>query len=116
MAAAPRSRPIVRRALADRDVDEALDHYVSVSTRAAEGFVKALERAYTQIRRAPEAGSPRWAHALDLPGLRAWPLMRYPYLVFYSVAPARIEVWRLLHTRRDIPTWLAVEDDAAPGS
>lgn len=88
--------------------------YLAESARAAVGFVRALEQAYGHIRRAPDSGSPRWAHALDLPGLRARPLKRYPYLAFYAVLPVRIEVWRVLHTRRDIPHWLA-EDDALPG-
>ena len=108
--------PLARRALADRDVDHALDCYLAESARAAEGFVKALERAYNHIRRAPHSGSPRWAHALDLPGLRAWPLKRYPYLVFYTVLPTRIEVWRVLHSRRDIPAWLAEGESDSPPS
>lgn len=114
MAGPSRRRPLTRRALADRDVEEALDHCLAESARAAEGFVKALEQAFGHIRRAPDSGSPRWAHALDLPGLRAWPLKRYPYLVFYAALPARIEVWRLLHLRRDIPAWLAEGESAGP--
>lgn len=116
MAVPGRRRLLVRLALADRDVEEALDHCLAESARAAEGFVKALEQAYGHVRRAPDSGSPRWAHALDLPGLRAWPLKRYPYLVFYVVLPARIEVWRVLHTRRDIPVWLAEDEPAGPPS
>ena len=46
------------------------------------GFIDALEQAYTHIGRHPATGSPRHAHELDLPGLRAWPLTRYPYIVF----------------------------------
>ena len=114
MARPRRLLPLARRALADRDVDEALDHYLAEAARAAEGFVKSMERAYGHIRRAPDSGSPRWAHALDLPGLRAWPLKRYPYLVFYVVLPARIEVWRVLHMRRDMPAWLAEDESASP--
>jgi toxin ParE1/3/4 len=40
---------------------------------------------------------------LNLPGLRHWSLGRYPYLVFYVEQPGYIEVWRVLHERRDIP-------------
>ena len=69
------------------------------------GFVDALEKAYGQIGRNPGTGSPRYAHELNLPGLRAWPLTRYPHLVFYVEHPDHIDVWRVLHGKQDIPTW-----------
>lgn len=106
--------PLIRRAQADLDVESALDHYIGESTRAAEGFVKAIERAYTHIGRAPDSGSPRWSQELNLPDLRSWPCTRYPYLVFYRVTADHIEIWRVLHTRLDLPSWLA--DEGSPGS
>jgi hypothetical protein len=30
-------------------------------------------------------------------------MRRYPYVVFYVEREDRIDVWRVLHTRRDIP-------------
>ena len=102
--------PLIRRAQADLDVESALDHYIGESTRAAEGFVKAIERAYTHIGRAPDSGSPRWSQELNLPGLRFWPLARYPHLVFYVERPQHIEVWRVLHGQRDIPAWMQQPD------
>ena len=96
-------RSLVRRARADADVHEAIDHYLEESTGAALGFVDALELAYEQIRRSPAMGSPRYGHELNLQGLRCWPCRRYPYLVFYVAFDDRIEVWRVLHMSRDIP-------------
>ncbi len=46
---------------------------------------------------------------LDLPELRSWPLKRYPFLVFYVEQPDHIDVWRVLHGQRDIPSWLREE-------
>jgi toxin ParE1/3/4 len=60
-------------------------------------------------------GGDRYAHALDLPGLRFWPCTRYPYLVFYAERDEQIEVWRVLHTSRDIPRWLIERDPIDPG-
>ena len=57
-------------------------------------------------RRTPITGSPRYAHELNLPGLRSWPCKRYPYLVFYVELADSIDVWWVLHTRRDTPRWL----------
>lgn len=58
----------------------------------------------------PATGSPRYAHELNLPGLRCWSLARYPYLVFYVEHPDHIDVWRLLHGQRDIPAWMQAQE------
>lgn len=100
-------KPVIPRELANRDVDEAIGHYLSEGARqAALGFIEALEQGYAHIGRHPAAGSPRYAHELDLPGLRSWPLKRYPYLVFYIERGDHVDVWRVLHGQRDIPAWL----------
>jgi toxin ParE1/3/4 len=104
-------KPVIARAMASHDIDENLAYYLSESAEAAAlGFIDALEKAYTHISRHPATGSLRYAHALDLPGLRCWPLTRYPHLVFYLERPDHIDVWRVLHGKRDIPVWLADSD------
>jgi toxin ParE1/3/4 len=96
-------KPVIQRDVASRDADLAIDHYLSEDApHAALGFIDALEQAYAHIGRAPGTGSPRYAHELNLPGLRFWPLSRYPYLVFYVEHDKHIDVWRILHGRRDI--------------
>ena len=103
-----KTKPVVPRELAKRDVDEAIEHYLSEdAAEAALGFIDALERAYTHISRHPSSGSPRYAHELNLPGLRSWSLTRYPYLLFYVEQPDHVDVWRVLHSLRDIPAWMA---------
>ncbi len=100
-------RLVIPRELANRDVDEVIEHYLSQDAeQAALGFVEDLEQAYAHIGRHPATGSPRYAHELNLPGLRSWPLTRYPYLVFYVERSDHIDVWRVLHGERDIPAWL----------
>ena len=102
-----KSKPVVPRERADRDVDEAIDYYLSEDAQdAASGFIDALEQAYGHIGRHPTTGSARYAGELNLPGLRFWPLKRYPHLVFYLERADHIDVWRVLHGRRDIPAWL----------
>jgi toxin ParE1/3/4 len=102
-----KTKPIVPRTDANRDVDDAIAHYLSENAApAALGFIDALERVYTHIARHPATGSPRYAHALNIPGLRAWPLTRYPHLVFYMERDDCIDIWRVLHGHRDIPAWL----------
>lgn len=102
-----KSKPVIPRERANRDVDEAIEYYLAGHTqRAALGFISALERAYRHIGRHPDAGSPSYAHELNLPGLRYWPLMRYPHLVFYVERADHIDIWRVLHGHRDIPAWM----------
>lgn len=98
---------VIPRTLALRDVDEAVDHYLGEGAeKAALGFVDALEKAYLHIGRQPASGSSRYAHTLNLPGLRSWPLTRYPCLVFYFELATHVDVWRVLHGQRDIPAWM----------
>ena len=102
-----KAKPVIPHLLANQDVEEALDHYLQENaSKAAEGFVDALEAAYRHISRNPATGSPRYAHELQLPGLRFWPLTRFPYLIFYLEREDHIDVWRVLHGKRDIPAWL----------
>lgn len=100
-------KPVIPRALARQDVEQALGYYLrEASEQAALGFIDALERAYIHIGRHPASGSPRYAHELELPGLRGWPLNRYPHIVFYVERADHVDVWRVLHGMRDIPAWL----------
>lgn len=100
-------KPVIPRSQADRDVEDALDYYLEQNAPdAALDFIDALEAAYDQIGRHPATGSPRYDHELNLPGLRFRPLHGFPHLVFYVEREAHIDVWRVLHGQRDIPSWM----------
>lgn len=105
-------KPIIRRWLADQDVEQALSRCLAESRDAASGLIDALELAFQRMRRHPDAGFPRYAHKLDLPGLRSIPLRGYPCVVFYVVGSEAIDVWRVLHAHRDIPELFRDEDVA----
>ena len=101
------AKPVVPRELANRDIDDAISYYLSEGTeQAALGFIDALENVYAHIARHPATGSTRYAHEMNLPGLRFWSLAHYPHLVFYVERPEHIDVWRVLHGQRDIPAWM----------
>jgi toxin ParE1/3/4 len=98
-----RRKRVVSRELARRDVETAIDFSIrEAGADVALGFVDALASAYRTIAEGPSAGSPRYAHELAIPGLRSRPLKPYPYLVFYVERDDHIDVWRVLHSRRDI--------------
>ncbi|WP_353245931.1 type II toxin-antitoxin system RelE/ParE family toxin [Limnohabitans sp.] len=107
-----KTKPVIPRELALRDVEQAVAYYLDEGApSAALGLIDALEKAYTHISRHPATGSQRYAHDLNLPGLRFWPLTRYPHSVFYIEKADHIDVWRVLHGQRDIPAWLQTETD-----
>lgn len=98
---------MVLRARARQDIDDALTYYLAEAGEdVALRFIDAVEAALRHLSAHPSSGSLRFAYELDLPGLRAWPLRRFPWLVFYSESDQQVDVWRVLHGRRDIPAWL----------
>ena len=107
-----RAKPVIPREQAKQDVEDALAYDMAQNAEAAAlGFIDALERAYTYLGRHPATGSPRYAHELNLPGLRSWPLTRYPYLVFYVERADHVDVWRVLQGQRGIPAWMQDSED-----
>lgn len=59
-------------------------------------FVDSFEHAVGRIGRAPLLGTLRFSYELDIPNLRAWPVSRFPYLIFYVADLDRVAVWRML--------------------
>ncbi|RUZ80718.1 type II toxin-antitoxin system RelE/ParE family toxin [Mesorhizobium sp. M7A.F.Ca.US.006.01.1.1] len=101
------TKAIVPRKLALRDIEDAVDYYArEVGSHMALGYVEDLQNAYKLIASHPASGSLRYAYEIELPGLRSVQLKRYPYLIFYLEQPDHIDVWRVLHAKRDIPAWL----------
>ncbi len=96
-------KPLVRLLQADLDVEAALSYYAAEASHMELSFLDALEKAYLHIQRNPGTGSLRYAHALDIPGLRLWPCRRFPHRVFYVERDDQIALVRVLHDCRDIP-------------
>ncbi len=102
-----KAKPVVPREQANRDIDDAIAYYLKEGAEsAAMSFIDELERAYIHISRNPATGSTRYAHELNLPGLRSWPLTRFSHLVFYFEQSDCVDVWRVLYAQRDIPAWM----------
>lgn len=102
-----RPRPVIPREQALRDIDEALAYHLAEATATkASGFIDALARAWAHVARYPATGAARYAHELNLPGVRCRRLKRHPFVVFYVAHDTHIDVWRLLHGKRDIPARL----------
>lgn len=105
-------RPVRLREPAATDIDDAVRYYLEeAGADVATRFVDAVERTIIQISRAPQSGSLRFAYELEIPDLRVRTVARFPHLVFYVESDEAVDVWRILHSRRDMPTALADESD-----
>lgn len=105
------AKPVVLRRQAKQDIDDAVEHYRDEAGKAvALQLIDELERVMTRLATHPGAGSNRYAHELDLPGLRLQMLRKFPYLIFYVKLENHVDVWRVLHGHRDLPAWLRESD------
>jgi toxin ParE1/3/4 len=104
--------PVELRQRAVADLQSAVDQYWSTSgDDLALRFIDSTERALAHLGRHPLTGALRFSYELDIPELRAWPVPDFPYLVFYVATTKRVDVWRVLHTHRDIPSAFASPRD-----
>ncbi len=94
---------LVRRRLAEDDIDAALVYYLNeAGPEIAADFVAQLEKLIASISIQPKLGSQRYAQVVMISGMRYREIKRFPYLVFYVEKENRIEVVRVLHSSRDI--------------
>ena len=99
------------RSRASTDVDAIVVHLITeASSTTALGFVDALEAGLRHIASTPGSGSLKFGYELGIPELRAWRLRRQPFVVFHVPFDDRIDVWRVLHARRDIPASFDAND------
>lgn len=101
------------RAAARRDVEEAVAYYRDEARPAvALDFVDSFEAAIRALCDHPLIGSLRFAFELEIPDLRSWSLQHFPYLVFSVPDGETVDIWRVLHARRDIPAFLTTDPPA----
>jgi toxin ParE1/3/4 len=87
---------------AQRDVEKAVLYYASQNLSASQLFIEEYKAEVSSIEKMPGMGSPRFAHELDIAGLRACSLESFPYLIFYIEHPSFIDIIRVLHSSRDV--------------
>lgn len=85
------------------DVLDVVDYYREhAGTPLAENFSLEVDQALERLIHHPNIGSPRLALDLDIEGIKSWALKRFPHQIFYEIQDDHIELWRILHPRRDI--------------
>jgi len=93
---------------ADRDTDRAADFLAhEANVDVALRFLAAVEKAYRRLVDHPHIGTPVKSFEPSLAELRFWPVPGFEvYLVFYLPSPDTVEVVRVLHGARDLPSIL----------
>ena len=96
---------ITKRPQATCDLLELADYIARDSLEAAERFLKAAEEAFQLLAGMPELGVHCPFRSRRAKGIRVWAIRGFEdYLVFYRPIKAGIDVVRVLHGARDIPS------------
>jgi plasmid stabilization system protein ParE len=93
------SLPVVYLPEARDDIDTAFAHYEARQVGLGYAFVRAVEDRVNQIQTNPAL------YGLVNGNVRAAPLRRFPYVVFYRVEPAQIVILAIQHGRRSSSSW-----------
>ncbi len=93
------SLPIVLRAAAQNEADEAARWYEGQRPGLGAAFVAELQRVFDVISAHPDR------YPVAAGDTREAPLSRFPYCVYYRVGRNRVAVTAVFHTARDPSIW-----------
>lgn len=97
-------KPVVLSDRASVEVAQVVRHYSSTaSSDVARSFAGAVRDAVQHLSLFPATGSTPFDLPLHWPALRSWPVSGFPYLQLYVESDDAIDIYRVLHTARDIP-------------
>jgi plasmid stabilization system protein ParE len=95
------SLPLVFRAVAQAEFDDAATWYERQSPGLGADFVSEVQKVLDTISNQPQR------YPLASGDVREAPVSRFPYCVYYRVKPDRIVVIAVFHTARDPAIWQA---------
>jgi toxin ParE1/3/4 len=100
------NRHITRRPQAEADLTDQFVYYLAAGgAELAERFLTAVEAATQRLLETPGIGAKRSFRHPSLQGLRMHPVRGFErHLVFYHERDDGIEIVRVLHGARDIPS------------
>jgi toxin ParE1/3/4 len=93
------SVPVVLRAEAQAEFEEAFDNYEGQRPGRGVKFVNQVQKVFDRIASNPDL------YALVLADIRKAAVSRFPYSVYYRSEIARVEVIAVFHTSRDPSIW-----------
>lgn len=93
------SLPVVLRAEAQTDFDEAFDWYEAQRTGLGIDFAAEVQRVFDRIAANP------LLHGVVLQDVRKAVAHRFPYSIYYRVESTQVLVIAVFHGRRDPSIW-----------
>src|SRR3954469_19385259 len=93
------SLPVILRPEAMQDLQDARDWYEQQRAGLGATFATRAATALDGIEQFPES------HGVIWQDVRAAPVRRHPYVIYYRVLADRVEVLAVLHARRDPSAW-----------
>jgi plasmid stabilization system protein ParE len=91
--------PLAIREEAEQDMADARDWYEAQRIGLAGEFLTAVEDVFARISEFPEM------YAAEYRNVRRARVRRFPYIVYYRIATARLEVLAVLHGGRHPQAW-----------
>jgi toxin ParE1/3/4 len=91
---------------AKEDTDEIWNYIAKDNSKAADGFLDAIEEISKHLSVFPATGGLRYFYHAELHGLRILPLPNFEkYILFYRLKEDEnvVEIVRIVHGARDIP-------------
>lgn len=82
-----------------KNLDDEARYIAKDTPQAAARFANAIKASVEQLSQCPSMG-----HDCRLPGTREWPLPDLPYVIPYLIRQGKLQVLRILHTRRLPPS------------
>jgi toxin ParE1/3/4 len=101
-------RRVRLRGAARVDINLIMENIHASRPRSARRFFLAVEKLAKRLTELPELGGVYESTDVEFSDLRVFPIPRFKnYLLFYRVHEDGIDVVRVLHGARDIPTLVA---------
>jgi toxin ParE1/3/4 len=87
--------PVEYSTRAVADIRNIADYYAgSEAAATGERVAARFREVVARIARLPGSGRP----VIERPGVRAVPLLRYPYIIFYAVSGDAVRILHIRHT------------------
>ena len=94
----PEKRPLEWSPHSQGDIEAIRDYIALDNPVAAQSVIAEIRKAANSLRDLPMLG-----HVGKRPGTRELVLARYPYILVYRLAPAKISIVAVLHQSRQYP-------------
>ena len=90
---------VILRPEATQDLQDARNWYDGQQVSLGDTFAARAAEVIDRLGQVPELYAEVWQD------VRAAPINRHPYVIYYRVLPDRVEVLAVLHARRDPSEW-----------